>query len=414
MIFPCGGIMSGITWIHLSDWHQKGPDFDRQVVRDALIKDLRERTNIDPILGRVDFVVFSGDLAYNGETNEYETARRELLDPVLEVLGLKPEIDQKADRLFIVPGNHDLSRECVYDMLPSQLQKTLLSDENVQKWLIDGKKRVRVLEPFEAYREFVSGYTGQKSPDYASILRLKAGNRQIALLGLNSAWMCARNKNEQGEVNDYGFTLVGEPQVHNALAEIADADLRIVVLHHPFDCQATFDRNHIEARLEIECHFILRGHEHNPKVRCIRSTDGESVIIPAGSSYNRRIVEDPRYINAYNLVHLDFEGGKGMIYLRRWSDSQNRWIEDNDSHPRGIFTFSLPKDLTEQEPDTSASSIPTSGIAPADTHRLRAAEHRYRDLLLETSDIINLANLPEQDRHLAQRQLELRRLYGFT
>ena len=55
--------MSGITWIHLSDWHQKGPDFNRKVVRDALIKDLRERTNIDPILEQVDFVVFSGDLA---------------------------------------------------------------------------------------------------------------------------------------------------------------------------------------------------------------------------------------------------------------------------------------------------------------------------------------------------------------
>jgi DNA repair exonuclease SbcCD nuclease subunit len=182
MIFPCGEIMSGITWIHLSDWHQKGPDFDRQVVRDALIKDLRERTSIDPILEQVDFVVFSGDLAYNGESNEYETARRELLDPVLEVVGIKPETEQKADRLFIVPGNHDLSRECIYDMLPLQLQKTLISDEIVQKWLTDEKKRARVLEPFEAYREFVSGYTTQESPDYASILRLKAGNRQIALL----------------------------------------------------------------------------------------------------------------------------------------------------------------------------------------------------------------------------------------
>jgi hypothetical protein len=212
-------------------------------------------------------------------------------------------------------------------------------------------------------------------------------------------------------VNDYGFTLVGEPQVHDTLAEIAKADLRIVVLYHPFDWQATFDRNHIESRLERGCHFILRGHEHNPKVRCIHSTDGESVIIPAGSSYNRRIVKDPRSINAYNLVHLDFERGEGRVYLRRWSDSQNRWIEDSDSHPGGIFTFPLPDDLTEQEPDTSALSIPTSGIAPADTHRLQAAEQRYRDLLLETSDIINLANLPEQDRHLAQRQLELRRLY---
>ena len=35
--------MNGLTWLHLSDWHQKGRDFDRNVVRDALIRDLRER-----------------------------------------------------------------------------------------------------------------------------------------------------------------------------------------------------------------------------------------------------------------------------------------------------------------------------------------------------------------------------------
>jgi hypothetical protein len=27
---------AGMTWLHLSDWHQKGMDFDRKVVRDAL------------------------------------------------------------------------------------------------------------------------------------------------------------------------------------------------------------------------------------------------------------------------------------------------------------------------------------------------------------------------------------------
>lgn len=49
--------MEQLTWLHLSDWHQKGPDFDRGVVRDALIKDIRERERIDPLLGHVDFVV---------------------------------------------------------------------------------------------------------------------------------------------------------------------------------------------------------------------------------------------------------------------------------------------------------------------------------------------------------------------
>jgi len=39
-----------------------------------------------------------------------------------------------------------------------------------------------------------------------------------------------------------------------------------------------------------------------------------------------------------------------------------------------------------------------------------AAEQRYRELALESCDIIDLANLPE-DRHIATRQLELRHLY---
>jgi predicted NACHT family NTPase len=38
-------------------------------------------------------------------------------------------------------------------------------------------------------------------------------------------------------------------------------------------------------------------------------------------------------------------------------------------------------------------------------------EQKYRDPLLKTCDIVSLANLPEQDRHLATQSLELRRLY---
>lgn len=43
--------------------------------------------------------------------------------------------------------------------------------------------------------------------------------------------------------------------------------------------------------------------------------------------------------------------------------------------------------------------------------QLKQAEKRYRELLLESCDIINLDNLPESDRHIAIRQIELRRLY---
>jgi Calcineurin-like phosphoesterase len=334
-----------VTWLHLSDWHQKGSDFDRRVVRDALIKDIEGRERIDPELSRVDFVIFSGDLAFGGKPTEYAAARQYLLDPVLDAVGLE------RSRLFVVPGNHDLSRETVYEMLPTELQRPLDSDASVQKWL-DGQKRARTLEPFEAYRDFVSQYTGQPAPDYASIVRLDVSGTLVALLGLNSAWMNARNKDLEGEVNDYGYTLIGEPQIHDSLAQIADAELRIAVVHHPFDWLREFDRNRTEARLCRECHFILRGHVHNPQVYVMGGTEGDCVIIPAGASYDRRVAANPRYVNAYNWVRLDFEASQGTVYLRRWSDRRNEWIEDIDSHIDGKFVLhDLPKDLGKKRAD---------------------------------------------------------------
>ena len=100
--------MAGLTWLHLSDWHQKGPDFDRKVVRDALIEDLRTASRrLSSSLTQVDFVVFSGDTAFFGKPEEFVTARQNLFDPVLAALGLPPE------RLFMVPGNHDLNRNTI-------------------------------------------------------------------------------------------------------------------------------------------------------------------------------------------------------------------------------------------------------------------------------------------------------------
>ena len=97
--------MSTVTWLHLSDWHQKATDFDRKVVRDALLKDLRNRARIDPKLKSVDFILFTGDLAFSGKDSEYKLAAFQFLEPVLRAVGVKKE------NLFLIPGNHDLDRQ---------------------------------------------------------------------------------------------------------------------------------------------------------------------------------------------------------------------------------------------------------------------------------------------------------------
>ncbi len=376
--------MNGLTWLHLSDWHQQGRDFNRSVVRDALLADLRQRASIDPMLAEVDFVVFSGDVAYYGKAEEFESARRELFEPVLEILGLTP------DKLFIVPGNHDLSREHVDEMLPEALKSPFTKEEDVQKWLTDEMRRNRALEPFEEFTRFVSGYTGQKPAAYANTWSGFIGNQTVGIVCLNSSWMCGRNKDANGRVNDYGFLTLGEPQLHEALAAIEGADLRLAVLHHPFTWLAHFDCNRIEERLKRECHFILHGHEHVPNFNLGHGLSGQCAVIPAGAGWESRTATDPRYTNAYNFVRVDFESGRGVIFLRRWSDRRNAWIEDADSHAGGKYPFSLPKELGAPQAVIKKPALPVAQTgAPAESPAIVA----YRERLLESVSKLPLIGL---------------------
>jgi tetratricopeptide (TPR) repeat protein/predicted phosphodiesterase len=342
--------MTGLTWLHLSDWHQGGKEFDRQVVLKALLKDIRERVNINPDLEKIDFVIFSGDVAHSGKAEEYRTAKEQFFQPILESCKLNPS------QLFIVPGNHDLDRD-KFKLLPRDLIKPLTSEADVQYWLTDKSRRSRLLEPFQAFSNFVRRYTGQELPNFADIRRMQIGDKEIALIGLNSAWMCGRNKDKIG---DKGFVIVGEPQIHNNIEEISDADFRIAVLHHPFDWLTEFDCDRIETPLKQGCDFVLRGHQHKPKVEITGGTSGDCIIIPAGASYDRRMAENPRYANSYNFVHLDFDTGKGTVFLRRWSDPRNKWLEDIDSCDGGKCEFSLIKSASDGSSKETAP--PTKNI----------------------------------------------------
>lgn len=133
------------SWLHLSDWHQRGPDFDRNVVRDALLDDVAGRTAIAPGLASVQLVIFSGDLAHAGQEREYSAARDHLLEPIRKRLALEQR------NFFFVPGNHDIDRDAVTTFCPPALQKPL-DETKVKEWLTDDRKRAKLLEPFEAFR----------------------------------------------------------------------------------------------------------------------------------------------------------------------------------------------------------------------------------------------------------------------
>ena len=65
----------------------------------------------------------------------------------------------------------------------------------------------------------------------------------MAVLGLNSAWLA------RGGDEDRLKLALGERQVRAALDDALDADLRLALLHHPFDWLRDFDRKECQALL---------------------------------------------------------------------------------------------------------------------------------------------------------------------
>jgi hypothetical protein len=164
----------------------------------------------------------------------------------------------------------------------------------------------------------------------------------IAIVGMNSAWMCGQHV-ERGEVNDYGHLILGEPQFYEPLQlpDIKTADLRIGTLHHPSSWFSdVVQRAYVEPSLVRGFHFLLRGHEHSAHVEVPSGTAGQCAIISAGATYDRR-----EYPNGYNFVHLDLASGNGNVYLRRYDvvrGFQRDTSVTGDDSP-GVFPFSLPK-----------------------------------------------------------------------
>ena len=331
--------MSGLTWLHISDWHHGYFTIDPEVVRDGLVRDIRERSSISPDLENIDFIVFSGDAASSGRTEEYEDVKEEFFERILEAAG-----DVSPRRLFIVPGNHDLD-EAELKKLPAEFLKENPTKNEVDQWLKDDSIREQLLRPFRDFKSFVSGYTGQDSPDYSNVRNWTINGKEVSLLGINSAWFCRRHFDKAGKPNDYGFARVGERQIHGPLEAIRKSDLRIAVLHHSQRWQEYSDGQDVWKRLEKGCHFILYGHGHELEVKAELGTKGDFVLIPAGAIFDRRVAKDPSRINSYNFVHLDFESGNGTVFLRCWNDNDSMWTSYDLKYPGGkyhLYHLNLP------------------------------------------------------------------------
>lgn len=324
--------MKKITWLHISDLHiDASEDRDNSVVREAFLKDIDKRLKDDISF---DFVVVTGDVANKGKKKDYLIA-----NDFFKVLLGKLELDE--NRLFVVPGNHDINIAKI-----SKKNGGAFLNE-----LVDGQNNTRIndiidsafLEPCKhKFADYYKNISQNRYNVKNKLLgnyyeELEVNGEKIGIAGVNSAWL----SQGKGAIENTHMA-VGENQIR----ELVDWDslnknvLNICLYHHPMSAWLEFDKT--KGLLKSKFDFLICGHFHEPGNTI--DTINSSIELQAAALYNSR-----EYHNGYSICEYYPERSEDnvILTLRMYSDNDGGFFApDNISYKNavnGVVSFTLKK-----------------------------------------------------------------------
>lgn len=349
-----------LNLLHLSDIH-----FRRGISGDVydLDSDLRNELEYDiermrSRLKVVHGVLVTGDIAFAGRKEEYDTAR-EWLERVCDLL------DCPREAVWTVPGNHDVDRSVIdgsetLRTYHEKLRKANDIDDQIRAYMRDGIAQRVLFNPIAQYNLFAQRFLctfDSENPYWEQELPLNDGSR-LRLRGLNST-LISWWKDDTGENRLILGKIQAKPKKENGVTYLT-------LCHHP--PQWLRDEDQVNLSLETRVHVQLFGHKHKQKVDLINNT----VRITAGAVHPSRAEQEwqPRY----NFLSLSVSGtGKERqlnvtVYPRVWSDDEGEFRGDFDSSGSDLRTRALElAPWYPQEKDSSPAKLAgeSHNIVPA-------------------------------------------------
>lgn len=298
-----------IRWLHLSDFHlRKSQSWSQDYVLASLLKSISDNHSGN---NRPDLLFITGDIAFSGKQDEYVHAN-DFVRELLKVTGLS------ADRLFIIPGNHDVDRVKEPDAFVGA-RATLTEPTEVDKFLGDRDRCTTLFRRQRAFRDFVNQIAppdngGYSVHSFVHTKSVKVGSIQISVLLLDSCWL------SEGGESDIGNILIGDRQVIDASAQCKIPALKFALAHHPLSWLRDFEQVVIENRLIENTHVMLRGHVHSSDLRSVEAREKRITVFTAGAAFETRTAD-----NAYSYCSVNIFDGKGTCTNFRYVQSENDW-----------------------------------------------------------------------------------------
>jgi hypothetical protein len=368
-----------LTWLHLSDAHIGDPRhaLDAEHVLDTLVRDLASMQadrGLHP-----DLVFFTGDAAF-GELRDspleqqYEEVAR-FFDGVRRAF--EPEIPR--ERVFIVPGNHDVNRGVATDEQREWLERLSAdpSAEDKVEALIRsaGVSWKRWMERLQPYAAFLSraGFSHLLADPHRLTYaqQVEIAGVTVGVFGLNSAWSCSSDEAK-------GKLWLGAWQLTSLQSQLRRCSLKLALSHHPFNWLTEREDPSVARDVSQMFDFHLHGHEHQDWI----SEDGDHARIAAGACYDRAT----KY-NGYNFVTIDIPTGITHVHLRAYDRQGRGWVPRciaGRTSERGVWRLNRRKPLDK----TLTAALPAAPrtAAPGTTAKKGLCAHDYFSPAREIED----------------------------
>ncbi len=304
--------MSAITLLHLSDIHFKKdndgnyPPFPGKV-NEWMVEGISR--HLIEISDNLDYVVVTGDIAFSGKQEEYETAKK-FFDSLTQVL-------PKQTEFLIVPGNHDVDRRKIdeaikmHDIVSNGKSDIFLKDET--------KLSVFVHPKFKAFYKFAGGIQPGLFGDCTNYFWVKDNlEKNVSFLGLNSCWASEEN-NENMKI------ALGLRQLNEAI-ERSKTSNRIILLHHPLDNWLQLkDTSECKKEIFKYCKLVLHGHSHFDSALVNADPDNSIVQLGANASYT----EGKGGFIGFQFIHIDNnENFSVRVWPYKLQDQRNAFAPD--------------------------------------------------------------------------------------
>ena len=298
--------------IHLSDAHLKDKTYIEEKIINAQIQALNAIDSFDKC-----FIVFSGDLAYSGQENEYKKASL-YLGKLWKKISDKYQSTYPVNTL-VVPGNHDVdfnrekrNRSDIAQLLSSSVSESIIVDE---------------LKKFSNFYDYVEKYHCFQYNRLIDVKTYDMFGKKIQINLVNSEMFSTCN-DEFGD-DDKGLHMLPEEEI-NKLSRKQDVDLVITVSHRGpewFNWEAS---NNLKKQLYANTDLFLYGHEHVDDLSCVYQSENHLIkSIARGIDFKNKKISFTTLLvdldtNIVNSILWDWDDQSSLF---RQMSSQKFFIE---------------------------------------------------------------------------------------